>query len=210
MAANVPLLESDDVLEFGEEDEPKGRFKHPMVVLFHVGFRSAALVVYMLCGWFDVSFIGSFVTTILLLSIDFWTVKNITGRILVGLRWWNFIDEKGQSHWVFEARKGRVSSTEARIFWTALVVFPVLWGVMLLVAVVTLKIRWFVLDCIALSLNCSNLWGFVRCKAGGSETSVTDSVKNMASSLMRQQMLANMASMFTRSPPNAGGSNSNV
>ncbi|KAA0201919.1 hypothetical protein HAZT_HAZT010436 [Hyalella azteca] len=99
-----------------------------MVVLFHVGFRSAALVVYMLCGWFDVSFIGSFVTTILLLSIDFWTVKNITdhsldpvsykmnkvlafmlsfflGRILVGLRWWNFIDEKGQSHWVFEARK---------------------------------------------------------------------------------------------------------
>ena len=32
------------------------------------------------------SFIGSFVTVTLLLSLDFWTVKNITGRIMVGLR----------------------------------------------------------------------------------------------------------------------------
>jgi hypothetical protein len=25
----------------------------------------------------------------LLLAFDFWTVKNVTGRLLVGLRWWN-------------------------------------------------------------------------------------------------------------------------
>ena len=28
-----------------------------------------------------------------------------TGRLLVGLRWWNYVDEEGQSHWVFESRK---------------------------------------------------------------------------------------------------------
>lgn len=28
-----------------------------------------------------------------------------TGRLLVGLRWWNYVDEDGQSHWVFESRK---------------------------------------------------------------------------------------------------------
>lgn len=42
---------------------------------------------------------------ILLLSADFWTVKNITGRLLVGLRWWNYVDDDGKSHWVFEARQ---------------------------------------------------------------------------------------------------------
>jgi hypothetical protein len=64
-----------------------------------------AIVVYMFCGWFSKSFIASFVTVILLLSMDFWTVKNITGRLMVGLRWWNYIDDNGISHWVFESRK---------------------------------------------------------------------------------------------------------
>lgn len=59
----------------------------------------------MLCGWFSDSFITSFVFVILLLSADFWTVKNITGRLLVGLRWWNYVDDAGASHWVFESRK---------------------------------------------------------------------------------------------------------
>jgi hypothetical protein len=37
--------------------------------------------------------------------MDFWTVKNVTGRLLVGLRWWNYVDEEGKSIWVFENRK---------------------------------------------------------------------------------------------------------
>lgn len=55
--------------------------------------------------------------------MDFWTVKNITGsfksynfvlmlnmlimtgRLLVGLRWWNHVDEDGKSHWIYESRK---------------------------------------------------------------------------------------------------------
>lgn len=31
--------------------------------------------------------------------------QNITGRLMVGLRWWNQVDDDGRSHWVFEARK---------------------------------------------------------------------------------------------------------
>ena len=37
--------------------------------------------------------------------MDFWTVKNITGRLLAGLRWWNHIDEDGKSQWIFENKK---------------------------------------------------------------------------------------------------------
>lgn len=80
-------------------------FRHPYVTLFHFLFRGLAIVVYLLCGIFSNSFISSFVFVVLLLSADFWTVKNITGRLLVGLRWWNYVDDDGVSHWVFESRK---------------------------------------------------------------------------------------------------------
>ena len=35
--------------------------------------------------------------TVLLSALDFWVVKNISGRILVGLRWWNEINDLGES-----------------------------------------------------------------------------------------------------------------
>lgn len=37
--------------------------------------------------------------------MDFWTVKNVTGRLMVGLRWWNYVDDDGKSHWVYETKK---------------------------------------------------------------------------------------------------------
>lgn len=82
-------------------------FRHPYVAFFHLFFRGLALATYILCGWFIDSFITSFVFVILLLSADFWTVKNITGRLLVGLRWWNYVDDNGASHWVYESKEVR-------------------------------------------------------------------------------------------------------
>lgn len=80
-------------------------FRHPLAVVFHLAFRILAVVVYLLCGWFSDSFVASFVVIVVLLSIDFWIVKNISGRLLVGLRWWNYVDEDGESHWIFESHK---------------------------------------------------------------------------------------------------------
>ncbi|XP_076041364.1 putative Golgi apparatus membrane protein-like protein CG5021 isoform X3 [Oratosquilla oratoria] len=167
MASNVPLLDNDDIMAFGEENEPKKILKHPIVTLFHLLFRGAALVTYVICDFFG-GFIASFVVIVLLLSMDFWTVKNITGRLMVGLRWWNYIDDEGKSHWVFEAKKMVV--------------------------------------CIALSLSGSNLYGYIRCKIGKSQ-SITDSVKNMASGMVQRQMLNNVTNMFAKAPPSATPSN---
>ena len=36
--------------------------------------------------------------------MDFWNTKNVAGRTLVGLRYWNQVDEDGESYWVFESR----------------------------------------------------------------------------------------------------------
>lgn len=44
------------------------------------------------------------VLVVILLSLDFWTVRNVSGRILCGLRFWNQVDDDGTSFWVFEHR----------------------------------------------------------------------------------------------------------
>lgn len=54
--------------------------RHPYVIFFHLAFRSAALATYIFGTSFSNSFIAIFVTMILLLSMDFWTIKNITGE----------------------------------------------------------------------------------------------------------------------------------
>lgn len=71
---------------------------HPTVLLFHFGFRTAATIVYLFLGWFvhDGGSIFVFVITTLLLALDFWQVKNVSGRLLVGLRWWQEQTDKGK------------------------------------------------------------------------------------------------------------------
>lgn len=45
----------------------------------------------------------TFISIITFSAFDFWTVKNVTGRILVNLRWWSEFDENGSEKWVFES-----------------------------------------------------------------------------------------------------------
>lgn len=46
-----------------------------MAAFFHLFFRVAAIVTYVCCDWFSKSSVGCFVTVLLLLSFDFWSVK---------------------------------------------------------------------------------------------------------------------------------------
>ncbi len=81
--------------------------RHPIAAFFHVFFRVTALLVYILASTLigDAYFVHIFLTIVLLLAVDFWTVKNVTGRLLVGLRWWNKVDDDGTSTWMFESKK---------------------------------------------------------------------------------------------------------
>ncbi|XP_067345158.1 Golgi apparatus membrane protein TVP23 homolog B isoform X2 [Channa argus] len=128
------------------------------------------------------------VTIILLLSCDFWTVKNITGRLMVGLRWWNQVDDDGQNHWVFESRKGtgklQASDSESRIFWLGLIICPVLWVIFAFSTLFSFKIKWMPVVIMGLVLQGANLYGYVRCKVGGKT-----SLKNMATNYFGRQFL---------------------
>ena len=70
--------------DFGNSDQNK-LLKRPWVAFFHFFFRVSALTVYLFGTLFSGSFMGIFVSVILLLSLDFWTVKNVSGRIMVKL-----------------------------------------------------------------------------------------------------------------------------
>ena len=49
------------------------------------------LVRYFILGHFFTD-VNTFIIVVVLSAFDFWTVKNVTGRLLVGLRWWNDFD----------------------------------------------------------------------------------------------------------------------
>jgi len=162
--------DDEEGLGFGEEGtEAKNRLRHPIVALFHILFRSAAILIYMFGRLFFSGYITIFVTVLVLLSLDFWTVKNITGRLLVGLRWWNQVDEEGKSQWVFESKKGIKAggrAPERKVFWTGLFVAPALWFLFFLSSFFTFSFQWTILTIIALALNGANLYGYIRCKLG--------------------------------------------
>ena len=100
---------------------------------------------------FTDNFVLIFITTILLLAADFYYLKNIAGRRLVGLRWWNEVDPStGESKWVFESSEPAtkvINATDSRFFWLALYVQPVLWVVMAVLALVRLQFLWLPLVC---------------------------------------------------------------
>ncbi|XP_072312648.1 Golgi apparatus membrane protein TVP23 homolog B isoform X2 [Eucyclogobius newberryi] len=181
----------EDVSLFDAEEDSgkrskKGGVKHPVALFFLLLFRVCALLVYLFCEIFGASSISSMVCIILLLSADFWTVKNVSGRLLVGLRWWNQVDDDGQSRWVYESRKGAVahSASEARLFWLGLVVAPVLWSLLTFTCLIYFRIKWLPVVVMALVLNGANLYGYVKCKYG-----TKTSLKTVATNYFGRQFL---------------------
>ena len=87
-----------------------------------------------------------FIITILLLAADFYYLKNIAGRRLVGLRWWNEVDpQTGESKWVFESSEPGtkvINATDSRFFWLALYVQPIWWILMAILAIVRFQLLW--------------------------------------------------------------------
>lgn len=165
--------------------------RHPFAVFFHLVFRCASIVAYLFCGWFSSSFIASFVLIVLFLSMDFWAVKNVTGRLLVGLRWWNYVDEDGQSHWVFESRKGsaknKITAVESKIFWLSLVICQIIWIILFFGTIFTLNFEWFMVVVVGIIMNGANVYGYVRCKLGSKKT-----ISSVASNFLGKQIFQSL------------------
>ncbi|XP_023369712.1 Golgi apparatus membrane protein TVP23 homolog B isoform X2 [Otolemur garnettii] len=117
-------------------------------------------------------------------------LPNVTGRLMVGLRWWNHIDEDGKSHWVFESRKESsqenktASEAESRIFWLGLIACPVLWVIFAFSALFSFRVKWLAVVLMGVVLQGANLYGYIRCKVGSRKN-----FTNMATSYLGKQFL---------------------
>jgi hypothetical protein len=138
-------------------------YSHPVALAFHLLFRTAALVTFLFGTLFTKNVTLIFIICVLLLSFDFWTVKNVTGRLLVGLRWWNDIQPDGTNVWVFESRDPSrpVNPVDSRIFWISLYATIVIW--LFLAFLTLLKPTWLLIVAVALTLNAANVAGFTQC-----------------------------------------------
>ncbi|GHJ88624.1 hypothetical protein NliqN6_5026 [Naganishia liquefaciens] len=135
---------------------------HPMVLACLYLFRSAAIAVYVLCGLFTDNYVLSIVIVVVLLSLDFWNVRNVAGRTLVGLRYWNEVDEEGESSWVFECRDPSrpANAIDEKMFWIALYAFPLGWLALFFVSLLKFNISFLPIVILALVFNFSNVLGF--------------------------------------------------
>ncbi|KAK8803549.1 hypothetical protein WA158_001243 [Blastocystis sp. Blastoise] len=147
---------------------------HPKVCLFHVLFKGLSLFYYLFCTFFCNNFIINFVVLILLFAADFWVVKNISGRLLVGLRWWSLSNSDGVSEWQFEAidDPNLIGPSDYRIFWFTTIGFPIIWILFTLLNVLKFKFDWLIVDCIALILSGTNCYLYYQASKA-SKTKVT-------------------------------------
>ncbi|KAG2368244.1 hypothetical protein BDR07DRAFT_1511997 [Suillus spraguei] len=135
---------------------------HPAVLFCLYFFRTSAIAVYILCGLLTNNYVLATVVVVVLLAMDFWNCRNVAGRTLVGLRFWNQVDDDGESYWVFESRDPSrpANPVDAKMFWIALYVFPVLWLVLLVVSILRTSLSFIPIVVLALVFNFTNAVGF--------------------------------------------------
>ena len=141
-----------------------------------------------------------FIIVILLLAADFYYVKNIAGRRLVGLRWWNETNaDTGESIWVFEspseeaAQGTTLSATDARFFWLSLYAAPVLWVVLAIIAIIRFEFIWLSLVVIAVVLCLTNGVAFSRADKFANASSFAGRALGNASGGFASRLAGNFA-----------------
>ncbi|GJP56567.1 hypothetical protein CLOM_g15623 [Closterium sp. NIES-68] len=168
------------------------KYAHPQVVFFTCFFKAAALGFYLLGSWVTSSFVIDFVVCVLLIALDFWVVKNVSGRILVGLRWWNETDEQGETLWHFESLDqvslDQLSKTDAWVFWWTLYATPAVWLGFGLIQLIRLSFDYLLIVIVAVVLGAANIYGYTKCRRDA---------KKQIQQFAAQTMAQNFASTLT-------------
>ena len=175
-APSVPVASGTPGQEIGG-----GGYKgsHPFAALFHIVFKLGALLAFIIGGLFSsASYVGVFIAVVLFLAADFWTVKNVTGRLLVNLRWWNEIKEDGTNQWIFECGQdaANVSAFDANYFWIVTYGNVIAWAILLIFNITTFSR--LPMAVLGLVLGGSNALGYTKCRR--------DAKKKMSQFIMRQ------------------------
>lgn len=110
----------------------------PHICFLHLMFKAAAILYYIF-GGVMMNSVSIFIWVSIFSVMDFWVTKNITGRLLVGLRWWSVVDENGVETWKFETLKEytKDNSIDRSVFWKAQIAVCLFWSFILFIKLVT-------------------------------------------------------------------------
>jgi len=193
-ASSVPVIDQSQGGYGTGEGEEQGRppLPHPYCSFFHIFFRAATIVWYVLSTWFTSNFVLVMVVCVLLCAADFWTVKNVSGRLLVGLRWWSEVDDNGDNKWYFECAEdtSRIDDRERRLFWGALYITPAIWVLLAIGCVFQFSFKWLMVVMMALIMTSTNLVGYHRCQKDANKklkAAAQNFVFDQAAAFMRSQ-----------------------
>jgi hypothetical protein len=117
------------------------RSSHPVALIFHYLFKIMALISFIFLDLLIDDTIVNFIITLLLCCADFWAVQNVTGRLLVALRWRNKVEDDGTERWVYESlnEKHENNKVDSWGFWLGLYAYVAVWGLMLLASLISLS-----------------------------------------------------------------------
>ncbi len=136
-------------------------------------------------------------------------LQNVTGRLLVGLRWWNEVREDGANDWKFESpedlppdQRPVVASHDSRMFWISMWLTPLLWSFILISNLLSplkcvsrrtartqspVPSQTFcslLVAVVAVSLNGANLYGYFKC-SNAARSKIDTFQKNLAAGVVR-------------------------
>lgn len=176
--------------------------KHPWALVFHFAFKTLAIIFYLFGGAFS-DFVFVFVLIIILQAVDFWTVKNVSGRLMVGLRWWNQINEDGSTEWRFESLEDRskIPTVDYRCFWGGLFAPVLFWVPATFSAFFGFNFHWFLCDLISCALCTANIMGYMKASRTATQQ-ITAFGTSVATNLVTRAMLGGAAGAGAQPTPN--------
>ena len=139
--------------------------KSPQVALMTVLLKLLAIIFFLFFNIFTSNEALVMIIVISLIAADFWYTKNISGRILVGLRWWNNYDANTQENtWKFESKNEiKEPNIDRKTFWFSLYGFAGIWLILFIWECIMFNFTWAFLCLISLVISGTNVYGFFRC-----------------------------------------------
>ena len=105
---NEPKIETlDSKIKDEQSDNKPNTLRnaaHPILCVILITVKVGNLADFLLLSLFVKNEALIYLSVIIIGAIDFWITKNVAGRRLVGLRWWNEIKETGEEVWIFESK----------------------------------------------------------------------------------------------------------
>ncbi len=137
---------------------------YPMISLLTVLIKLASIISFFLFSIFLSNEAIIMFIVVLFGACDFWITKNISGRFLAGLRWYNLLKlETNTEIWVFEGKnENNADFIDKGIFWYSLYFNDIVWIILFLWEIIRLKFDWSFICLILIIFTFTNTYGFYR------------------------------------------------